>query len=194
MDAVSYTEGFKKQMVKRMLGPPAVSASALSKQVGVPQPTLSKWLRHAGSLSRMVSGEKKGEGDKPGSKKWTVKEKLRVVVAAEGLEGAELGELLRREGLHEAQLKAWRDAAAGALTSAEAAPSGALTARQRKRLAAAEKRVKELERELRRKEKALAEAAALLMLEKKLQALGWDERHQRRGKDEDAASSEESEK
>lgn len=33
MDAVSYTEGFKKQMVKRMLGPPAVSASALSKQV-----------------------------------------------------------------------------------------------------------------------------------------------------------------
>lgn len=138
----------------------------------------------------MVSGEKKGKGDKPGSKKWTVKEKLRVVVAAEGLEGAELGELLRREGLHEAQLKAWRDAAAGALTSAEAAPSGALTARQRKRLAA----VKELERELRRKEKALAEAAALLMLEKKLQALGWDERHQRRGKDEDAASSEESEK
>jgi hypothetical protein len=54
--------------------------------------------------------------------------------------------------------------------------------------------VKELERELRRKEKALAEAAALLMLEKKLQALGWDERHQRRGKDEDAESSEENEK
>ena len=54
--------------------------------------------------------------------------------------------------------------------------------------------MRELERELRRKAKALAEAAALLMLEKKLQALGWDERHQRRGKDEDAGSDEENEK
>jgi hypothetical protein len=42
-------------------------------------------------------------------------------------------------------------------------------------VAEVQKRVKELERELRRKEKALAEAAALLVLEKKLQALGWDE-------------------
>jgi hypothetical protein len=94
-----------------------------------------------------------------------------------------LGALLRREGLHEHELQAWRDAAAGALgTSAEAAPSGPLTAGQRKRLAASEKRVKELERELRRKEKALAEAGALLFLEKKLQAMGWDDRH-REGED-----------
>jgi hypothetical protein len=138
----------------------------------------------------MESDEKK----KTAPKKWTATEKLRVVVAAEGLKGEVLGELLRREGIHEVQLKSWREAAAGALTSAEAASSGPLTAKQRRRLAGAEKRVKELERELRRKEKALAEAAALLMLEKKLQALGWDERHQRRGKDEDAASNEENEK
>ena len=44
---MGYTEAFKEQMVKRMLGPPAVSASALSKQVNVPQPTLSQWLRAA---------------------------------------------------------------------------------------------------------------------------------------------------
>jgi hypothetical protein len=42
-------------------------------------------------------------------------------------------------------------------------------------VAEVQKRVKELERELRRKDKALAETAALLVLEKKLQALGWDE-------------------
>lgn len=192
MAVVAYTEGFKQQMVKRMLGPPAVTATALAKKVGVPQPTLSKWLRDAGTVASMVFDEKEEEATAP--KKWTVKEKLRVVVAAEGLEGQALGEFLRREGLHEAQLKSWRDTAAGALTSAEAASSGPLTAKQRRRLAGAEKRVKELERELRRKEKALAEAAALLMLEKKLQALGWDERHQRRGKDEDAESNEENER
>lgn len=191
MEAVSYTEGFKQQMVKRMLGPPGVSAAALAKTVGVPQPTLSRWLRAAGTLPPMVSDEKNEKTPVP--KNWTAKEKLRVVAEAEGREGAALGELLRREGLHEAQLKAWRDAAAGALQSTEAGSKGPLTAKQRKRLAGAEKRVKELERELRRKEKALAEAAALLMLEKKLQALGWDERHQRRGRDVDAESSEENE-
>lgn len=191
MEAMPYTEGFKQQMVKRMLGPPVETATALAKKVGVPQPTLSKWLRDAGTVASMVADERSEE--KP--KRWTVKEKLRVVVGGEDLKGSALGEFLRREGVHETQLKSWRDAAAGALASAEAAPSsGALTAKQRKRLAGAEKRVKELERELRRKEKALAEAAALLMLEKKLQALGWDERHQRRGKDEDAESNEESEK
>ncbi|RKH15660.1 hypothetical protein D7Y13_43195, partial [Corallococcus praedator] len=55
------------------------------------------------------------------------------------------------------------------------ASTQALPAKERRRLAVAEKRVKELERELRRKEKALAETAALLVLEKKLQAMGWDE-------------------
>ncbi|MCY1046884.1 hypothetical protein OV208_36605 [Corallococcus sp. bb12-1] len=85
-------------------------------------------------------------------KKWTPEEKLRVLVAAQGLTGEELGALLRGEGLHEEKLKEWQQAAA-------------------------EKRVKELERELHRKEKALAETAALLVLENKLQATGWGERH-----------------
>ncbi|MFE8601027.1 hypothetical protein [Archangium violaceum] len=42
---MGYTEAFKEQMVKRMLGPPAVSASALSKQVDVPQPRLAHEAR-----------------------------------------------------------------------------------------------------------------------------------------------------
>ena len=54
--------------------------------------------------------------------------------------------------------------------------------------------MKELERELRRKDKALAEAAAMLLLEKQLQALGWHDRRQRQGKDEDAGRDGESEK
>jgi transposase len=111
-----------------------------------------------------------------------------VLFAAQGLTAEELGALLRREGLHEAQLQEWRQAAAGALSGAA---GEALPSKERKRLAAAEKRVKELERELHRKEKALAETAALLVLEKKLQAMGWDERHLA---DEDDAADEKSEK
>jgi hypothetical protein len=80
--------------------------------------------------------------------------------------------LLRREGLHEAQVQSWRDAAAEAL-SAEAAPAALSNSELRHEFSVAKKRVAELERELHRKDKALAEAGALLLLEKKLQAIGW---------------------
>jgi len=45
---MSYTEMFKRKMVQKLTGPDAISAWALSKQVDVPQPTLSTWLRKAG--------------------------------------------------------------------------------------------------------------------------------------------------
>ncbi len=48
---VKYSEKFKARMVKRMTGPRRVSANALSKEVGVGQPTLSLWLRTAGSVA-----------------------------------------------------------------------------------------------------------------------------------------------
>src|SRR5512143_68027 len=165
-------------MVKRMLGPPGVSARALARQVGVPQPTLSQWLRSARNVVAMPPPpEDKKAPSSPlkspapaAPKKWTAAEKLRVLAEAQGLEGEPLGALLRREGLHLEQLEQWRQVAQSALTEA----SGKPTAAERRQVAAAHKRVKELEKDLRRKEKALAEAAALLMLEKKLQSLGWD--------------------
>lgn len=128
------------------------------------KPDQAQWRQRA--IGRGVATKGAGE-----VRKWTPEEKFRVLVKAEGLEGEELGALLRREGLHEEQLREWREAAAGAL-SAEAAPSVG-GAGGRRTAAEAQRRIKELERELQRKEKALAEAAALLILEKKLQALGW---------------------
>jgi len=168
---VPYTEAFKAQMVRKLIGPSAVTARALADQVGVPQPTLSKWLREATTVTTMsTSDEKKRQSVVAGPKKWTAAEKLRVVVAAQGLDGPELGELLRREGLHADQLRGWRDAAAGALESAEAAPlAGPGTAAERKQLSEARKRVKELEKELQRTEKALAKTAALVVLKKKME-------------------------
>lgn len=98
---VPYTEQFKEQMVRRMMGPEALSATALGKQVGWPQSTLSKWLKRATTLGAMTS---ESEQQPPVTKKWTAQEKLRVLAAAEGLSGEALDALLRREGLHEAHL------------------------------------------------------------------------------------------
>ncbi|WP_434348246.1 transposase [Myxococcus virescens] len=111
---MSYTDAFKAEMVKRMVGPGAVSAAALSRQVGVSQPTLSQWLREARRVAAMTPPPEEKKPTDP--QKWTPEEKLRVLVMAQGLEGEELGALLRREGLHEAQLNEWRQVAAGALS------------------------------------------------------------------------------
>lgn len=181
----TYSEDIKKKMVRRMMGPDRISASALSKQVGIPQPTLSKWLKQMIALALNpnvpdATAEFHGTQEAPSAKiiemtkKWTAEEKLRVLAAAYGLTGEALGALLRREGLHETQLKEWQEAATSALKGVPDA-SRSMTAGEKRRATAAGKRVKELERELRRKDKALAETAALLLFEKKLKDMGWDD-------------------
>lgn len=168
-----YTEAFKAQMVRRLVGPSRIAAHELARQVGIPQPTLSRWRREAATL-RAVNPPKDEKPQSANHSKWTLDEKLRVIAEARKLDDEQLGELLRREGLHEAELRAWIAAVEGGLAGTGAEKRG-MTAGERRRLAAANKRVAELEKELRRKEKALAEAAALLVLEKKLKALGWDD-------------------
>lgn len=158
-----YSDVFRSRMVERMVGPEAVSANALALEVGVSQNSLSRWLREARSLQGMSD---KPKGSKRSKKKWSGAEKLRIVMEASALTGSELGALLRREGVHEAELQEWRAAAEAALQEAsrgKAKPSNEV------------KRIKELERELDRKEKALAEAAALLVLKKKVQEIWGDE-------------------
>lgn len=88
-----------------------------------------------------------------------------MVAQAEGLTGEALGVLLRREGIHEADLAEWRGAALLGLGPRSKTPAASADA----------KRVRELERELLRKDKALAETAALLVLKKKVHEYWGDE-------------------
>jgi transposase len=151
-----YSTAFKSRMVGRLVGPSAVSANALAREVGISQPVLSRWLRQSGNLEGMAFSKKKG--------KWTGPEKLRVLIAAHELSETELGALLRREGVYEAELRAWQTAAETALSEP-----------RRSALACAERRrIQDLERELRRKDAALAETAALLVLKKKVQEIWGD--------------------
>ena len=151
-----YSEAFKASLVRKMLPPGAVSANALATETGLNQSTLSRWLKDARSVGVM---------DKP-AKKWTPSEKLRVVVEASGLSEEKLGEFLRREGLHLAQVKEWQALAEASFVEV---PRG------NAKPSADSKRIKELEREVLRKDKALAEAAALLILQKKAEAI-WGAR------------------
>lgn len=148
--------------MQRLLLPNAPSASALAREVRVPQPTLSRWIREFGTV-RVVSND--NEGSASGSRRpedWTAEERLRAVTEAGRLEGEELGKFLRREGLHEETLREWRQAAIDALQPARRG------SRQERR------RIAKLERQLAKKEKALAAANAVVALQKKVHALLGD--------------------
>lgn len=154
-----YSETFKTKMVQRMLVPHGKPMAALARETGVPEPTLYRW-RNAATLPVVTKPTKTPH-------EWTAEQKLAVVLEAAAVPDAELGEFLRRKGLHEAQLQEWRAAATAGLRG----PSQ----RDRKAANVEARRVRELERELARKDKALAEAAALLILKKKVQAIWGDE-------------------
>lgn len=154
-----YSEKFKARMVERMTGPRRVSANALSKEVGVAQPTLSLWLRTAGNVASVSNDDEIRRGARR-PEDWTPEEKLRAVMEASNLPDAELGAWLRRNGLKEQHLQQWREIA---LSAFGARPSRVSSEDRR--------RIKELEREVNRKDKALAETAALLVLQGKMEAL-----------------------
>ena len=151
-------------MVQKLTAPGAPSATALSEEVGVPQPTLSKWVREAGRVGGMGKPNARRLGRASGPQDWAAEEKLEAVIEAASLSEEDLGIFLRRRGLHSTHLTQWRQQIVAGLKAPRS-----------KKTSPEARRIRELERELRRKDKALAETAALLVLKKKVQAIWGDE-------------------
>jgi transposase len=139
---------FKQKMVERLTGKNAVTATKLGRETGIGQQTLSRWLSEARSVPAVAK-----KPPKPVVRTWTVEEKARMLAEAAKLDGEQLATYLEREGVKLAEYEQWR------LALSEGGQSASLT----------NKRVRQLERELARKEKALAEVGALLILKKKLE-------------------------
>ena len=154
---------FKQKMVQRLTGKSAVSASHLARETGVRQQNLSRWLQEARSLPIMA------DKPKPAVREWTVEQKARVLAEGSKLDGEELTAYLEREAVKLAEYEQWRIA----LDEGGAASASTI------------KRIRQLERELARKEKALAEVAASLVLKKKVATLyGEDEDDDTNGENE----------
>jgi transposase len=153
---------FKQKMVERLTGKNAVSATQLARETGVNQQNLSRWLQEARSLPLVA--------DRPKPvRMWTIEQKVHVLAEACRLDGEELTAYLEREGVKRAEYEQWR------LALDEGGIASTSTS----------KRIRQLERELARKEKALAEAAALLILKKKVDTLyGEDEDDDTNGQNE----------
>jgi transposase len=169
-----YSEGFRNRMVERLSGPNAPSANELAGETGVAQSTLSQWLKAAGTVAPKMARRDKQKTPPTSTKRpqdLTAEQKVALVLEAAAVPEAELGAFLRRKGVHEAQLAEWRQQVTQLAVAGLRGPSK----RDRKAASVVARRVRDLERELARKEKALAEAAALLVLKKKAQEIWGDE-------------------
>lgn len=156
-----YSEEFKASIIAKMLPPNNIPVPQLVRETGIPRDTLYTWR----SKHRKTLGDPQVQS--PTAAELGSEEKFAVVLESASLNEVELSEYCRRKGLYPEQLNAWR-------TSCMQANASQAPKVDRTQLKAQAKHIKQLEAELRRKEKALAETAALLVLQKKVRAL-WED-------------------
>jgi transposase-like protein len=159
-----YSVERKEALLRRMMPPENMLVSALARETGITEQTLYAWRRQAKGQGAVVPGD----GKNPEA--WSSEDKFAVVLETAALNAAELAEYCRRKGLYAEQIAAWRQACRTANANAREQAR-----EQRHQSKEDRKRIGQLEKELQRKEKALAEAAALLILRKKAQAI-WGDR------------------
>lgn len=167
-----FTQSFKIQAVEKALSRSEVTTlNEIAISLGVGCSTLSKWIVKARNqefdvvspdeINRMTQDKRPQD--------WTPEERLNLVVACASLNGEKLNEYCREQGVYPHHVEQWKlDFVSGR------SPKGKVVSPSEMKMLKQEN--KTLKKELNRKDKALAETAALLVLQKKVNAIwGNDE-------------------
>jgi len=166
-----YTEGFKIQAVEKALNRSAeITLTEMAEQLGVSRSALQRWITQSKNhlledvlvnnnalVPTMTTTEKRPQD-------WTLEERLQLIIKSDGLSEEAISELCRTQGVFSHHIKEWKQQfMTGNIVSIET----------KKQVTIKELRVevKELNKDLNRKNKALAETAALLVLQKKVNAI-----------------------
>jgi transposase len=161
---MKYSPERKAAVMKQLLPPHNRSVPEVAEQEGISTATLYNWRHQARQQGVPVPGSKGAHED------WSAEAKFATVLETAGLSEAELSEYCRERGLYPEQIQAWREACKSGVDGDEARRR-----EQQRQSQASRRRIRELEQEVNRKDKALAETTALLALRKKLQALWGDD-------------------
>jgi transposase len=156
----AYSEERKAAILKKIIPPSNRSILEIAREENIAKSTLYKW-----------QGELKLQGEKtlmnqPNKNQWSAEAKFGAVIESATLSELELGEYCRKKGLYLEDIKRWKQACITGQTQAENTDK-----QQQNQQRADQKRIRELEKELLIKDKALAETTALLVLQKKFKAL-----------------------
>ena len=152
--AQRYSEEFKKSAVQKVLLRGSRTVHQVCEEIGIANPSFYQWRRIYGTVPGMNTSEKRPQD-------WTPAEKFKAVLEYEALGEEMRGQFLRSQGLHSEHVDAWRELMKKGL-EASANPQASRAER-----AEDKKRIRELELDLGRKDRALAETTALLVLKKK---------------------------
>jgi len=147
-----YGQVFKDRAVARLLPPESSAVSVVAREVGIGEGTLQRWLDKAQSMPAR-------------GRAWTAPARLQAVITTAAMAEADKSAWCREQGIYPAELEKWCASAASALCDPQDARATPQATRKDRT------RIKELERELLRKDRALAETAALLVLSKKVTAI-----------------------
>jgi transposase len=149
------SEEFKRVAVQKFHSRGSRSVQEIAQGMGVSAWTLYDWAKRYDTSPGMKKNSERRPQD------WSAAEKWKAVVEFEGLAEEKRGEYLRREGLHSEHVESWKKSMQSGLDSGGEAKAS------RGQVAELKAEVKELKRDLHRKDRALAETTALLVLKKK---------------------------
>ncbi|KHS82397.1 MULTISPECIES: transposase [Pectobacterium] len=141
----------KASILAKLLPPYNMTVAAVAQMEGISEATLYNWRNQAKSEGKPVPGAEKT------TDQWSPEARFAVIVETATLSEAEVAEYCRKKGLYPEQLVQWKQ---GFMQTENPGDKAALKQSQKEN--------KQLKKELLRKEKALAEAAAILVLRKKL--------------------------
>ena len=170
-----FNQSFKLQAVEKAFNrEEGISLRAMARSLGIGNSTLNNWISKSrkqalGEFSDQGVLSVNGVSPERRPQDWSIEEKLDLVIRCGSMSEVEINQLCREQGLYTHHINQWK----------EELGSGSMISKQTS--SSAENRQlknenKALKKELRRKEKALAEAAALLILQKKANRLwGYDE-------------------
>jgi transposase-like protein len=166
MNAI-YTQSFKIQAVEKALNRAnGISLKTIVDELGMGYSTLAKWMRDAknNKLEYAENGHNLMSNGRKIEKRpqdWSLDDRLEIVMACASLGEEETSEYCRKHGVYPHHVNQWQLDFASGNSSTEKANS-----RQAMKVLKNENRA--LRKELNRKDRALAETAALLVLQKKV--------------------------
>jgi transposase len=169
-----YSQSFKDRAVEKALSRPAGTTLAeVTDSLGVGYSTIHKWMTEARVQPMSTYSDHDGTGSGRVSKEkrpqdWSQAERLEMVIACGALDEEAVNALCRERGIYGHHVAQWKQEFISGNATNERANAKGLKGELRS-----------LRKELNRKDKALAETAALLVLQKKVNDI-W-------GNDEDSS-------
>ena len=151
---IQQSAGFKEAAVQKYHQRGSKTVSAVAREIRISDSCLYAWVSQYGTSPGMKKADRRPQD-------WEAAEKFKAVVEYEGLVAEKRGEYLRHSGLHSENIEAWKKGMQAGLTPATRSQS------ERAEMSELKAALKELKRDLHRKDRALAETTALLVLKKK---------------------------